>query len=70
TDKKGLLAYRDMLVAVHRAIADLIVAGNSVEQVVLAKPTAAFDEKWGGGFLKPDTFVKIVYDSIQRATLK
>ncbi|MDA0821342.1 MAG: MBL fold metallo-hydrolase [Proteobacteria bacterium] len=69
-DKKGLLAYRDMLVAVHRAIADLIVAGSSAEQVVLAKPTAAFDEKWGGGFLKPDTFVNIVYDSIKRAMLK
>ncbi|MFT4560907.1 MAG: cyclase [Gammaproteobacteria bacterium] len=70
TDKKGLREYRDMLVAVRSAIADLIVAGNTIEQIVLAKPTAAFDEKWGGGFLKPDTFVKIVYDAIKRSTLQ
>ena len=28
-----------------------------------ARPTAPYDAKWGGGFLKPDRFVEIVYNS-------
>ena len=69
TDKQGVIEYRNMLNTIHKAIATLIVSGNSVEQVVLAKPTAQFDDKWGNAFLKPDTFVKMLYDSIKRATL-
>ena len=69
SDREGVEEYLAMLKAVHKAVAELIVAGNSVEQAVLAKPTAAFDAKWGGGFLKPDVFVGVVYDSIKRSTL-
>lgn len=69
-DRKGLEEYLVMLKGAQKAIAQLIVAGNSVEQAVLAKPTAAFDTIWGNGFLKPDVFVKIVYDSIKRSTLR
>ncbi|MDP6183333.1 MAG: MBL fold metallo-hydrolase, partial [Gammaproteobacteria bacterium] len=47
TDKDGLATYRDMLKAVRQAIAVLIVAGSTADQAVLAKPTAAFDGKWG-----------------------
>jgi len=68
-DKQGLIEYRDMLKAVRQTVSDLIVAGNSAAQIVLAKPTAQFDGKWGDGFLKPDTFVKMITDSIKRATL-
>lgn len=70
SDRKGVEDYLAMLKAVQKAVANLIVAGNSVEQAVLAKPTAAFDAKWGNGFLKPDVFVEIVYDSITRSTLR
>ncbi|HJP34999.1 MAG TPA: MBL fold metallo-hydrolase [Gammaproteobacteria bacterium] len=70
TDKDGLATYRDMLKAVRQAIAVLIVAGSTADQAVLAKPTAAFDGKWGNGFLKPDTFVRMVYDGIKRSTLQ
>ncbi len=70
TDRKGLEEYLVMLKGAQKAIAQLIVAGNSVEQAVLAKPTAAFDAIWGNGFLKPGVFVKIVYDSIKRSTLR
>ncbi len=70
TDRQGLEEYLVMLKGTQKAIAQLIVAGNSVEQAVLAKPTAAFDAIWGNGFLKPDVFAKIVYDSIKRSTLR
>ena len=68
--RKGLEEYLVMLKGAQKAMAQLIVAGNSVEQAVLAKPTAAFDAIWGNGFLKPDVFVKTVYDSIKRSTLR
>jgi len=69
-DKQSLVEYRDMMKAVRQSISDLIVAGNSDAQIVLAKPTAEFDSKWGSGFLKPNTFVKMIVDSIKRTTLK
>ena len=56
--------------AVQRSIAQLIVSGATEEQVVLAHPTASFDPTWGGGFLGPDRFVRMVYDNIRRDTLR
>ena len=29
-----------------------------------AKPTQAFDETWGKGFLKPEQFVAVAYASL------
>lgn len=31
-----------------------------------AKPTAAWDEKLGQGFMKPDVFLEIVYKSLSK----
>jgi len=61
-DKASLTAYLEMLRGVRDAIAPLVAAGKSVEEVVAAKPTAPFDEKWGQGFLNADVFTKIVYE--------
>ena len=60
----------DMLADIHNKIATLMVADNNVEQIVLAKPTAAYDLKWGNAFIKPDTFVRMLVDSITRDTLR
>lgn len=70
TDRQGLVAYSKMLQVTRQAIANLIIAGNTVEQTVLAKPTAAFDAKWGNGFLRPDVFVRMIYDAIKRSTIE
>ena len=70
SDKKGLIAYRQMLETVRSVVADLIVAGNTEAQIVAAKPTADFDATWGNGFLKPDRFVKMMYDSLRHETLQ
>ncbi len=69
-DKRALVQYHAMLQAVQRSVAQLIVSGASAEQVVQAHPTASFDATWGGGFLDPDRFVRIVYDNIKRETLR
>lgn len=70
SDKRGLSQYHAMLLAVQRSIAQLIVSGATEEQAVLAQPTASFDATWGGGFLNPDRFVRMVYDNIKRDTLR
>ncbi len=69
-DKHELEQYLAMLRAVQRAVAHLIVSGASEQQTVLAQPTASFDATWGGGFLGPERFVRMVYDNIKRDTLR
>ena len=44
-------------------VAALKAAGKSREEVIAAQPTADQDAKWGGGFMKPDVFAGILYDS-------
>jgi cyclase len=56
-----------MLRSVRDKVAPLVKAGQTLEQVVAAKPTQEHDAKWGGGFLKPDQFVGIVYASLKKA---
>lgn len=67
--RRDLEHYLLMLRTVHNSIATLMVGGNDVAACVAAKPTATFDPVWGGGFLKPDDFVRLVFDSITRETL-
>src|SRR5882724_5795156 len=46
--KAGLIEFRNMLVAVRQKIAGLKKQGKSLEETLAAKPTAEYDEKWGG----------------------
>jgi cyclase len=64
SDKPTLTAYRDMLAGIGDNIAALMEEGKSLEEITAAKPTAEFDEVWANGFLKPDLFVKIVYEGL------
>lgn len=60
-----LVAYRDMLQGVRAAVASLVTAGKTLDETKAAKPTSAWDAKWGGGFMKPETFTTIVYNSLK-----
>lgn len=64
TDRAGLADYRAMLVTVRDDVAAMIEAGKSREDILAAKPTDAFDERLGGGFVTPDQFAGFVYDSL------
>ena len=66
TDKQGLMAYRDMLTKIRDRIQSEINAGKTLEEIKLSRPTQDFDSEWGGGFLKPDVFVGIVYQSLMQ----
>lgn len=63
-DKASLGKYRDVLVTVRDRVQKLKSGGQSLEQVVAAKPTKDLDEVWGQGFMQPDFFVTIVYGTL------
>ena len=65
-DRKDLRAYRDMLKTVSARIHKMLDDGKSRDEVIAAKPTSDLDGKWGGGFMKPDRWVGIVYDGMTR----
>ena len=64
SNKAELMQYRDMLQSVYAQVLKLKTSGKTVEQVIAAKPSASFDAQWGGGFLKPDVWVEIIYSAI------
>jgi len=61
SNRAELSAYRDMLVAVGRRVRELVDGGASVDEVLAAKPTAAFDERYGGGGESTERFVRVLH---------
>ena len=63
-DKSQLTVYRDVLVTVRDKVATLKKQGRSLTEIVAAKPTAAYDAKWGGGFMNPANFTGLVFQGV------
>jgi hypothetical protein len=55
-----------MLVGARGKIKALVDQGKSEDETVAAKPTADYDAQWGGGFMKPEPFVRAAYQSLKR----
>lgn len=64
SNKRELIAYRDMLSVLYKQLSVLKAQGRSVEEVVAAKPTQSFDAQWGNGLLPPDQWVRIAFEAI------
>ena len=64
SNKAELQEYRDMLVGIRDKVADLKRQGMSRDQAVAAKPTAAFDAKWGQFVIDPGYFTRLVYEGV------
>jgi glyoxylase-like metal-dependent hydrolase (beta-lactamase superfamily II) len=62
--KAELREWRDMLVATRDGIAVLKRQGRSRDEVVAAKPTAAFDAKFGNFVIDPAFFTRLVYEGV------
>jgi glyoxylase-like metal-dependent hydrolase (beta-lactamase superfamily II) len=62
--KAELQAFRDMLVAIRDNVAKLKKQGRSRDETVAAKPTAAFDAKWGQFVIDPGFFTRLVYEGV------
>ena len=64
SNKAELSSYRDMLVAIRGSVAKLKGQGRSLDEVIAANPTAAFDAKWGRFLITPGFFTKLVYEGV------
>ena len=56
-----LTEFRDMLVTIRQNVAALKKQGRSLADTIAAKPTAAFDAKWGNFLITPAAFTGLVY---------
>jgi cyclase len=66
TDRNGLTAHRDMIIAIRDKIAPMVAQGKTKEEVLASKPTADYDAKVPGGATTIDRFVGQVYDELKK----
>jgi glyoxylase-like metal-dependent hydrolase (beta-lactamase superfamily II) len=66
SDRRQLIAYRDMLIQIRDRIKTAITDGQTLEQIIASKPLSNFDATWGKGFLDPQTFIRIVHSGMAR----
>jgi glyoxylase-like metal-dependent hydrolase (beta-lactamase superfamily II) len=64
SNKSELQEFRDMLVTIRDNVATLKKQGRSRDETVAAKPTAAFDAKWGNFVIDPGFFTRLVYEGV------
>jgi cyclase len=65
TDRSGLIAQRDLILAVRDKVAELIARHYSLEEIVAAHPTAEFDVQVPNGKETADEFVTWLYHAVQ-----
>ena len=53
-----------MLVTIRDKVSALKKQGKSLEEVIAAAPTAAYDAKWGGFVINAQTFTTLVYAGV------
>jgi glyoxylase-like metal-dependent hydrolase (beta-lactamase superfamily II) len=62
--RSNVVEFRDMLVAIRETVAALKKQGRSLVEAVAAKPTAAYDAKWGQFLITPAMFTALVYAGV------
>jgi glyoxylase-like metal-dependent hydrolase (beta-lactamase superfamily II) len=65
-NRADLIAYRDMLQQAHAAVAPMVRAGNSLEEIRAAEPLAPLVEEWGGGFINAGQFLGLIHQGMTR----
>ncbi len=65
-DRPALAAYRELLVTTQTRVRDAIRRGLPADALVAEAPLAEFDERWGGGFLSAEQFLRIVHADLSR----
>jgi glyoxylase-like metal-dependent hydrolase (beta-lactamase superfamily II) len=67
--KTEMIEYRDILASIRDRVAALKGQGKSLNEIVAAKPTAAYDTKWGRGFVNGELFTKLVCKGLGKGTI-
>ena len=65
TDRNGVIAQRDLILAVRDKVAPLVQRGLSVEEVIAAKPTADYDANVPQGEQTSEQFVRWLYSELK-----
>ena len=64
SNKAELQGFRDMLASIRDNVAALKKQGKTRDEAVAAKPTAAFDAKFGQFVIDPAFFTRLVYEGV------
>jgi glyoxylase-like metal-dependent hydrolase (beta-lactamase superfamily II) len=62
--RSDVAEFRNMLVAIREKVAALKKQGRSMDETIAAKPTAAYDAKWGQFLITPAMFTGLVYQGV------
>ncbi len=65
--KSEVKEFADMLSGSLDIFTQQIKAGKTLEQMQADKPFAAYDEKWGKGFIKPEAWIALNYAGMKKA---
>ena len=60
-NRAQLIEFRNMLVGIRDNVARLKKQGKSLNEVIAAKPSSAYDAKWGNFVIDPAFFTRLVY---------
>ncbi len=58
-----VIEFRDMLKTARARVVAGLKAGKTAEQIAAAKPLADLMGRWGGGFIKPELFIRAIATS-------
>jgi glyoxylase-like metal-dependent hydrolase (beta-lactamase superfamily II) len=68
--RRELVQFRDMIVDVSDRVRELIAEGNTLDEVMMARPTLAYDKRWGNvPTWSANDFVPIVYHQLGGGSL-
>ncbi len=66
-NRQDLQAWCTMLTTVRDRVAAAIRNGLTLQQVLVKRPSAEFDQVYGNGMMKPDIWLQRVYTDLRRA---
>lgn len=59
-------AYLAMLETARDHVGALMEEGKSLDEIIAARPMEEYDEGWGGDFIGPERFLRLVHASLER----
>ncbi|WHI45648.1 MBL fold metallo-hydrolase [Microbulbifer sp. VAAF005] len=67
SNRAELQQQRNILAGLRDKVKAMVDEGKTRQEVISAKPTAEFDSQYGQGFMTPDIWTGIVYDSLTQS---
>ena len=67
SNKKELIAYRDVLTTIRNRVKTTIDEGKTLEAIKATKLTEEYDAEWGTGFINAEKIVDFIYTDLTRS---